>query len=395
MGIPKEFCTVKYPDFSEAVRMCMNLESEQIYVGKSNMSMAFRHVPLRVRDFDILILKAVHPVMGKTWWFVEKCLPFGSSISCAIFQAISDSITHTVSVKMQRPNVNYLDDYLFCEVMKSLCDQQVNKFLWVCDQIKFPVSLEKTFWGTQLLVFLGFLLDTVNKRVGIPVEKVVKALMMIGEFLDTNKTMVRKVQKLYGFLNFLCRAIKPGRAFTRRLYAMYTSTNGQVLKPHHHVRIKVENKLDLTVWKTFLTNVHMFTRSFVDFTNPTIKDVSMYSDASGNFKKGGFGAWCENSWVQAFWDTQFMMEIQPSIEYLELFAVTAGILAWIPRIKNSRIRLFCDNESICYMLNSSSSRCKHCMVLIRLVVLTGLVNNIKISCKHVKTKSNGRADALS
>ena len=49
---------------------------------------------------------------------MDKCLPFGSSISCAIFQAVSDAIAFIVTVKVKKVNVNYLDDYLFAAVMK-------------------------------------------------------------------------------------------------------------------------------------------------------------------------------------------------------------------------------------------------------------------------------------
>ena len=176
---------------------------------------------------------------------------------------------------------------------------------------------------------------------------------------------------------------------------MASGKNSLRLKPHHHIRIKVENQLDLEVWKTFLTNDDIFTRKFVDFMDPEFVRVRMYSDASRNFLKGGFGAWCEDSWLQGFWDMDFMMKLQPSIEFLELFALTAALLAWIHRYQNSRITIFCDNESVCFMVNLSSSRCKHCMILIRLIVLAGLLKNVQIHCKHIRTEFNGRADALS
>ena len=44
---------VKYPDFEQAVKMCLDLNSDIIYVRKSDMSMAFRHVPLKVQDFQL------------------------------------------------------------------------------------------------------------------------------------------------------------------------------------------------------------------------------------------------------------------------------------------------------------------------------------------------------
>ena len=90
-----------------------------------------------------------------------------------------------------------------------------------------------------------------------------------------------------------------------------------------------------------------------------------------------------------------MVQHQPSIEYLELFTVTAAVLKWIHRFKNMWVRLFCDNLSVCHMLNNSSARCKNCMVLIRLITLVGLQQNMRIYARHVCTCANSRADDLS
>ena len=357
------------------------------------MSMAFRHVPMLVADFMLLLLKAEHPETGKIYYMVDKCLPFGSSISCTIFQEISNSIAHLVSFRTNKPTLDYLDDYFFAALFKKWCDWQVNTFLAVCDEIKFPVSLEKTYWGTTLLTFLGFLLDTENQRVHIPVEKVEWALNLIQQFLNKKKVTVHEVQKLCGFLNFLCRCIVPGRAFTRRLYAM-TAAGSKELKQHHHVKVKQENKLDLEVWKVFLTRPDIFSRPFMDYEACDARDVLLYSDASRSFVRG-FEAWCQHSWMWGTWCYQFMSKYNPSIEYLELYAVTAAVLTWIHRFRNRRIYLFCDNESVVHMLNNSSASCKNCMILIRLITLESLCNNVRVYCKHIRTKRNSIADALS
>ena len=44
-GIPSEKCTVKYPDFDEAVKLCMEAGTG-CWIGKSDMSSTFRHVPM-------------------------------------------------------------------------------------------------------------------------------------------------------------------------------------------------------------------------------------------------------------------------------------------------------------------------------------------------------------
>ena len=163
-SIPEEFCSVTYPDFMDAVAICME-NGDACYCAKSDMSMTFRNVPMDKNSWCYLVLKATHPRTGKTYYFVDKCLPFGASISCAIFHAFSDSVAFLVKYRTKKPLVNYLDDFFFAALYKALCDGQVRAFLEICERICFPVSLEKTYWDTQLLTFLGLLIDTINQKI--------------------------------------------------------------------------------------------------------------------------------------------------------------------------------------------------------------------------------------
>ena len=94
-GIPKQDCSVKYPDFERAIELCI-AAGVSCSIAKSDMSSAFRHVPLRPDQWYLMVIKATHPVSKKTYFFVDKCLPFGSSISSAIFQDVSDAIAFLV-----------------------------------------------------------------------------------------------------------------------------------------------------------------------------------------------------------------------------------------------------------------------------------------------------------
>ena len=149
-GIDEKDCTVKYPDFDDAIRIIKELSSvsKPIFIGRSDMRSAFRQVPLKVEDFCIVLMKATCPKDGQVYWFVDKCLPFGSSISCKIFQDFSSSISHIVAWKAGGDvNVNYLDDFLFIEYIRSVCNDQVKLFIEICEQICFPIALEKMFWA--------------------------------------------------------------------------------------------------------------------------------------------------------------------------------------------------------------------------------------------------------
>ena len=95
------------------------------------------------------------------------------------------------------------------------------------------------------------------------------------------------------------------------------------------------------------------------------------------------------------WNQSFIKEKNPSIEFLELFALTARVLNWCERFANKRIIIFCDNQSVVQMVNNSSAKCKNCMVLIRILVLQGLIHNVCIFAQHMRGLANDLADSLS
>ena len=150
---------------------------------------------------------------------------------------------------------------------------------------------------------------------------------------------------------------------------------------------------DLNTWLIFLEHPTAFARPFADFsTETTSEEIDFYSDASG---KLGYGAICAEKWMHGLWSHRFITEMKPSIEYLELYALVAAVVAWLHLFKNRKITVFIDNKSICDMINATSSSCKNCMVLIKILVLKCLVENVVLKAKYVKSSDNKFADALS
>ena len=234
--------------------------------------------------------------------------------------------------------MNYLDDFLFLAATLMACNNYVLQFISICDEIGCPVSLEKTEWATTLITFLGILLDGINKCLSIPIEKKNKALNLLMTFLSNRKATIKQVQQLTGTLNFLSRAIVPGRAFTCRMYAKISTVDnkGKKLREYHHVKIDQEFKNDCTVWVTFLQDEEMLTlcRPFIDLNKfETSETLRFYSDASG---KIGFGAVFDKKWLFGKWSENFLKS-KPSIEYLELYALCCAVILWEADLKNTRI----------------------------------------------------------
>ena len=210
---PRELCSVRYNDFEEAARMCWKA-GPGCFVAKSDMNSACCNLPIRPEDWKWLVMMAPHPVTKMKCYFFDKCLPFGAGISCSHFQRFSNCVAHLVKWKTGKKTHNYLDDFFFVQLLKALCDGQVEKFIGICREINFHVSMEKTFWGHTVIIYLGILINTVSQTISIPIEKIEKALDMLQEITTAKRTAVLRMQQLTGLLNFMSKAIIPGCAFT-------------------------------------------------------------------------------------------------------------------------------------------------------------------------------------
>ena len=360
------------------------------FISKTDAKSAFRNLGIRLKDWAWLTMAAKSPIDDKWYFFVDKCVLFGASSSCSHFQKVSDSLAYLTGIVNKRSPVNYLDDYLLTAYLRNLCNQKMLAFIKICELVNFPISEEKTFWAATSLIFLGLLIDTVHRFVSIPVDKISRAIVLVEEMLSKKKMTVKQLQKLCGFLNFLCKCIIPGRAFTRRLYAKFNIK----MKPHHHIDINQEFKDDLRTWLTFLNEPTICCRPFLDYSRIfTAEDLELYTDASGRIGFGGIRMGTD--FFMGIWPTEFLQTCNPSIEYLELYAVTVAVMLWIKLYSNKRICIFVDNISIKSMINNTTSSCKNCMVLIRLIVLECLTWNMRLFSKYVRTKDNYFADALS
>ena len=237
------------------------------------------------------------------------------------------------------------------------------QFFELCKIIGVPISAEKMEWPVTHLVFLGMLLDGDVMVISIPIDKRNWAVSMLNLMIDSKKATVQQLQSLCGFLNFLNKVIFLGQAFTRRMYVsglVDTSVGPEprpvVLKKHHHIHLDQEFKADCGVWLQFLQHPDLgqvVNRPIVDVLSPSVTSdqIFFYSDASVT-EELGFGCIYDKEWIYAQWEPGFIKACQPSIEYLELYALCAGVFTWQERISNCRVTVFCDNTAVVSMINN-------------------------------------------
>ena len=175
--------------------------------------------------------------------------------------------------------------------------------------------------------------------------------------------------------------------------------NNKKLRFYHHVNVDSEFRQDCQTWLGFLDQAQqqrqLLCQPFINLSlQVCASELNFYSDATKNLELG-FGAIFNNSWTFGQWEPGYIDQFDPSIEYLELFAVCIGIFTWGHHITNTRVVIFCDNMSVVHIINNSSSTCKNCMHLIHLLVGNCLEYNRWIFARHVRGCDNNLSDALS
>ena len=389
-----------------------------IFIGCSDIKSAFRLLPLKKSCWKWLIMMAKDPESKNWQFFIDKCFPFGASISCSHFQHYSNVLKHLIQYRTTMNSINnYLDDFLFVAATVILCNFLVQEFLTMCNELGIPIFMEKMEWAAIRIIFLGILLDGRTMNLIIPEDKRIRAVNMIQALLNHKKARVNEIQSLCGFLNFLNKAVLLGRAFTHHMYAKFSKSidlsrvglyrkNGKavqqatkgMLKPHHHIRLDSEFKFDCHIWLQFLTNEQLrktVCRPMLDVKDKVnSREIGFYSDTSKAVLKG-FGCIFGKNWICGQWPAKFIKECDLSIEYLELFAMVAGLLTWQKQLSNMNIVVHCDNQAVVQMVNNITPGCTKCMRLIRIVVLNGLIHNRRVRAKFVRTQDNGIADSLS
>ena len=340
--ISKDKCRVHYASFDSAVQLVMQAGNSS-WLAKSDIKSAFRLLPVSPTDYELL---------GFTFdgeYYFDKCLPMGCSISCSIFEKFSSFLEFQVKEMGATAFVtHYLDDFLFVGPSASACSSLLDIFSTLCNQLGVPIAKEKTVVPVQTITYLGLELDAVRGEVRVPRDKVQALCAQIHQALSRKKITLRGIQSLVGSMNFLCRAIAPGRAFMGRLIAL---TRG-VIQPHHRVRLTVGARLDLIMWLRFLSNFNGVS-AFLGLHWEVSESLALFADSAAAI---GFGAYFAGKWTHGRWPVDIVQN-PPSIAFLEFYPIMVAVQCWAPLLTNRKVEFHSDNIAVVHIINRQSSRC--------------------------------------
>lgn len=124
--IPNHLTSVTYEDFDHVVHL-IRTTGKGVLISKVDIQNAFRIMPIHFDDIHLF---------GFVWckkFYLDKCLPMGCLISCALFERFSSALQEALLSKFSFFSVSHiLDDFIFISPANSPVSSTANKFPGAC-----------------------------------------------------------------------------------------------------------------------------------------------------------------------------------------------------------------------------------------------------------------------
>ena len=225
--------------------------------------------------------------MGIYWqsqYYIDHYLPFGLRSAPFLFNQISDALEWILKHNYGlRHVIHILDDFFIAEHTKIASLGSFTTLLKVFMSLRVPTVASKTMGPSQVLQFMGVVLDSNRMEARLPEDKLARIRQLLDSFTDRRSARLVDLQSLIGTLQFACKVVVPGRTF---LQCIINLTRG-VKNRFHHIRLNKEFSRDIQMWKVFLAqwNGRYF---FLDSRVTSSPDLQLYADAASTVGFGGF-----------------------------------------------------------------------------------------------------------
>ncbi|XP_057365008.1 uncharacterized protein LOC130685703 [Daphnia carinata] len=358
-----------------------NLESARFLLPKGDWM-----VKLDLKDAYLTVpVCAAHQKFLRFQWkgrlFQFACLAFGLASAPRIFTKILKVVMGFLRKKGVRLII-YLDDILILNVSEESTLGDLNVTIQLLKHLGFLINWEKSVLvPTQVLEYLGLVIDSVRLSFALPNIKVKAVKKMCEAALAAESISLRKIASIMGNVTWAIPAIPYAQAHYRRLQWFYIK---QAQSANFNLKtrcsLSAEAREDLECWVFNLNK----TQDKIFF--PHTPDLEIYTDAS----LSGWGACCDEIRTRGSWTPA---DIKKHINELELLGAFFAVQAFAAQSKNISIRVFLDNSTAVAYINHCGGSRSQALTNVSAQLTTWCENRgISLEAVHVAGKLNIIAD---
>ena len=363
------------------------------FCSVSDISSAYRSVN---------VLPAHRDYQGFKWnigngdsWFQDLCLCFGLRSAPYIFTQISDFCVKCVNYEGVSRCINYLDDFIIIDSDYTSCKSSQDALHLVLQSLGFKIASKKVTLPSQVVKFLGIIIDSVHLTLSIGEDKLERVLKCVRDLKDKRWCSYKLLEQTAGLLAHCATVVKGGRTFSRRIYNLLKDVDSGCRR----VILTDLAIMDLRWWSNFLTSFNGKARMF----DKSVQSITLVTDASST---SGFGAHSEYDYFWGFWNVHETIcphhEKAPTdnvfvdhINIGELWPVVVALHRCCHVWKDSILNVITDNTQVYYALATGRGKNATTMAWLRELFWVCAFHNIHIVPSWIRSEDNTLADALS
>lgn len=371
--------SVHYTTVDDATKSMKN----NAFLCKVDLSSAYRSVPIHPSGYRYTGLSWRFTENDRKRYFFDTKLSFGAAKSCQIFTRLTSSVCRMMA-RRGYTVFSYLDDFLIVSENKRDCWLALNELINLLTQLGFTINWDKVTPPTQQLIYLGVYIDTVSRKLSLPVNKVSELLDLVLSWQRKKRASKKDIQRICGKLNWACRVIRGGRHFLRNIINLIK----RLKNDKHRIWINREARSDLIWWSTGLQIFNGETSFINDIPPPT---VLMNTDACQN----GCAGICMNDWFYVNFRIDCPDLQNKHISDKEMFAALLSVRKWGKQWTHKHVSIKCDNMATVIAINKGTSTSPFFMSCIQEMFWHSVKYDFRISAVHVPGKNNFSSDAIS
>ena len=367
----------------ESLKQALHMVRPGCFLASIDIKDAFYSVPVNVEHRKFL----------KFAWdgvFYQFCaMPNGYCDAMRVFTKLLKPVFSTLREEGHE-SVIYVDDSLLQGGTLQECIDNINATLEYLESLGFVIHPDKSIlYPTQIITFLGFIINTIDMTVTLTLEKKKKIKSLGLGLLQSKNITIRMLSSFIGNLTASFEAVPEGRLYYRHLeWCKSLSLELNNRNFDAPCFLSVQGREEITWWVENVENSFAYIQDIPDV------EKTIYTDASKHLG-GGWGASDEvHGEINGRWS---MEEQELNINCLELKAIKLALKSFVPLYNQCRhIRVMSDNTTAIAYINKKGGT--HCMILNDLAVSIWeycLDKGIHISAAHIPGKHNVLADIAS
>ena len=318
---------LKFPSVDLITNSLRNLgPSAQMF--KIDISRAFHHIKVDPGDIDLLGIK-----FGNQY-FLNCSLAFGFRHGSLIFQHCTDAIRYIMAEHGYPLLFNYIDDLIYTG-LPSQMDASFNFLKNLLVDLVLDISPKKLVPPSTLVTCLGILIDSINKTISIPPEKLAEITQLCVQWSSKTYCGKRDLQSLLGSLLYVSKCVKHSRFFLNRMFTLLRDNYDKT-----KIIITSEFHKDLAWFNSFLSHYNGITYYEQQNCHSEVHLDACFTGLGGSYE----------SMVYALPIPKDFMNY--NIAHLEILNIVVALKVWAQQWANKRIKINCDNMAVVEVLRN-------------------------------------------